>query len=137
MEDDIEDVEDTEVAVRFDPELYPRSYRISLGWTLVILACGAVLTVGALFGLAYFSARPTGGAAVTGFLIALCTVFFCLGLYSVLCGLQYRVTLEADRIESVEPLRQYQLIKPGDTVCVPLRSGALKIAWYRVETCVE
>jgi hypothetical protein len=32
---------------------------------------------------------------------------------------------------------QYQLTKPGDTVCVPLKSGALKIAWYRVETCVQ
>jgi len=109
MEDDIEGVEDTEVAVRFDPELYPRSYRISLGWTVVILACGAVLTIGALFGLAYFSARPTQGAAAAGFLIALCTVFFCLGLYSVLCSLQYRVTLEADRIEIVEPLRRRAL----------------------------
>jgi hypothetical protein len=108
MEDDIED--DFEDAERFDPSLYPRSYRISLRWMLVILACGAVLTLGGLFGLAYFSltyAQYTAAAAL--FLMALCTAFFCLGLYGLLCGLQYRVILEAESIELIEPFRRRSL----------------------------
>lgn len=108
MEDDIED--DFEDAERFDPSLYPRSYHISLRWMLVILACGAVLTLGALFGLAYFSltyAQHTAAAVL--FLMALCTAFFCLGLYALLCGLQYRVILEAESIELIEPFRRRSL----------------------------
>jgi hypothetical protein len=30
---------------------------------------------------------------------------------------------------------QYQRIRQGDTVCVLLRSGALQIAWYQLDTC--
>jgi hypothetical protein len=101
--------EESDLADDFDPALYPRTYRMSLEWRLAILTCGVLLTFGGLFGVAYFSLAGTlaGWAAV--FLITLCAVFGCLGLYGVLHPLQYRVTLTADAIEVIEPFRRRSL----------------------------
>jgi hypothetical protein len=95
----------------FDPELYPRSYGISPGWRLLILTCGAALTCGALLGLAYFgrSSTHTSGTGATLFLMALFTAFLFLGLYGLLCCLQYQLVLAADAVELVEPLRRRSL----------------------------
>ena len=35
------------------------------------------------------------------------------------------------------PEAQYERTKPGDTVCVQLKSGALQVAWYRIGPCGE
>jgi len=35
------------------------------------------------------------------------------------------------------PETLYERTRPGDTVCVQLRPGALQVAWYRVEPCSE
>jgi len=95
----------------FDPELYPRSYCASLGWRLVILACSALLALGALCGLALFDfaslLNSTPLAAL--FLIALFAVFLGLGLYGLLYGFRFRVTLVADHVELVEPFRRHSL----------------------------
>lgn len=40
---------------------------------------------------------------------------------------------EADEVSVSKAL--YQLMRPGDTVCVLLRSGALQIEWYQVTSC--
>jgi hypothetical protein len=40
---------------------------------------------------------------------------------------------DIDEVSVSEAL--YQLTRPGDTVCVLLRSGALRIEWYQVATC--
>ena len=104
--EEIHPYEESDLAEDFDPALYPRTYRMSLVWRLVILSCGALLTLGGLCGVAYFSLANTlaGWAAV--FLIVLCAVFGCLGLYGVLHPLQYRVTLAADAVEVIEPFRR-------------------------------
>ncbi len=101
--------EDSDIAEDFDPALYPRAFRMSLGWRLVILTCGVLLTLGGLFGVTYFSLAGAlaGWAAV--FVITLCAVFVCLGLYGVLHPLQYRVTLAADAVEVTEPFRRRHL----------------------------
>jgi hypothetical protein len=95
----------------FDPALYPRSYGASLGWRLVILACSALLALGAVCGLALFDFSPllnsTPLAAL--FLIALFAVFLGSGLYGLLYGFQFRVTLAADHVELVEPFRRRSL----------------------------
>jgi hypothetical protein len=108
---DLEDAQPTDEdgAAEFDPTLYPRTYRMSLGWRLVILTCGALSALGGLFGAAYFSlaGEPSGWEAA--FLIAVFTVFVCLGLYGVLHPLQYRVTLQANGVEVVEPFRRRRL----------------------------
>jgi hypothetical protein len=95
----------------FDPALYPRSYGASPGWRLVILGCSAVIALGAFCGLALFDFSPllnsTPVAAL--FLIALFALFLGLGLYGLLYGFQFRVTLAANYIELVEPFRRRSL----------------------------
>jgi hypothetical protein len=107
--EELHSYEESDLAEDFDPTLYPRTYRMSLGWRLLILTWGVLLTLGGLFGVAYFSldGTLTGWAAV--FLITLCAVFACLGLYGVLHPLQYRVTLAADAVEAVEPFHRRRL----------------------------
>jgi len=38
--------EESDLAEDFDPTLYPRTYRMSLGWRLMILTWGVLLTLG-------------------------------------------------------------------------------------------
>ena len=102
---------EAEEFVAFDPAFYPRSYGASLGWRLAILACGALVALGAVFGLAFFDYAPLLNSSPPGafFLMALFAVLLCLGLYGVLYGLQFRVLLMADRIDLVEPFRRRSL----------------------------
>jgi hypothetical protein len=120
-----EEAEDAEEVALFDPTFYPRSYGTSLGWRLIILTCGILLAVGALFGLAFgdYSALLQSTPMGALFLIALFAVFLCLGLYGVLYGLRFRVTLEADRVELVEPFRRRSLERSEILGCRTLPSG--------------
>lgn len=95
----------------FEPELYPRTYGLSLGWRLLILTFGAAFTCGALFGLVYFdrTSTPTSGSGATLFLMAVFTVFLLLGVYALLCCVRYQVILAPDGAELVEPFRRRSL----------------------------
>ncbi len=107
--EELQTYEDSGLAENFDPVLYPRTYRMSLGWRLMILTWGVLGTLGGSFGVAYFSLAGTPAGWAAAFLIALCAMFVCLGLYGVLHALRYWVTLAADAVEVVEPFRRRRL----------------------------
>jgi hypothetical protein len=102
---------DTEWVPAFDPTLYPRTYRVSLKWKLLLFAFGLPLAVGGFLAAGWFLLDNTlaGWAAV--FLAALCAALAGLGGYGSLHALQYRVVLTADAIEVIGPLRRRRYLR--------------------------
>jgi hypothetical protein len=98
-----------ESAPEFDLALYPRTYRMSLQWRLLIVICSALLAVGGLLSVGYFALTDTLTAWGAAFIITLCATFSCLGLYGLLSAIQYRVILTADAIEVIEPFGRRRL----------------------------
>src|SRR5579859_170785 len=80
----------------FDPALYPRTYRVSLKWKLLLLAFGLLLAVGGLLGAGWFLLDNTLAGWAAALLVMLCTVLAGLGAHGSLYALQYRVVLGAD-----------------------------------------
>ena len=97
--------------VGFDPTLYPRTYRVTFGWTLLLLALGVPLALGGLLGAGYFLVAGYLAGWAAAFVITVCAAPALLALYGMLYALQYRVILTADAIEVVEPFRRRQLLR--------------------------
>jgi hypothetical protein len=92
----------------FDPTLYPRTYHVAPGWTLLFLALGVPLALAGPLGVGYLLVAGSLAGWAEAFVIAVCAAPSCLAIYGVLYALQYRVILTADAIEVVEPFRRRQ-----------------------------
>lgn len=87
-------------ALQFDPSLYPRTYRTSLGNRIFLLSIGGLVGAGGLLGMIYFGTghemRSPGEKTVFALLSL---VFFLLALYLVLYTFKSKLILHADRVE--------------------------------------
>ena len=88
---------------------YPRTYRVSPGWRLFLLAFGIVFGLGGSAGVGFlvssFPHDRTGAIWATLFLGAIAAGFAGLGVYAALGALMYRVVLTGENVELVEPFR--------------------------------
>jgi hypothetical protein len=100
---------------RLEVPLYPRTYRVSLGWKLFLVVAGVSFGFGSIAGLVFLILRlpDTGNLPVWATIVLGATLagFACMGLYTALSALMYRVVLTADGIEVVEPFRRRQLLR--------------------------
>lgn len=101
-----------ELSIPFDPSLYPRTYKSSLGWRLFLISLGALIAAAALLGLWYFG---TGHESQTRqsalIMVVVCLAFFLLGAYLVVAMLKSKLILTADVIELHEPFVTKSLLR--------------------------
>lgn len=89
---------------------YPRIYRMSTGWKIVLVTMGCVLGLAGIAGLA-FMVHLLPNAATPGIIcIGLCSAAFIgLGIYAVCSAVVYRVVLSAEGVQTIEPFRRGDL----------------------------
>jgi hypothetical protein len=99
----------------FDSSNYPRTYRASLGWKLLLVPIGVLFGLAGIAGIAFalWSLMHDRSAQILAMVLlaAICAAFACLGVYTALSVLTYRVTLRVDGIEVIEPFRRRRLLR--------------------------
>src|SRR5579883_528219 len=94
----------------FESSDYPRTYRVSLGWKLLLLVFGIVSGLGGIAGLLlpvlYFPHDQSGAIWPLSAISAGLAAF---GVYVVSSALMYRVVLTPDSVELTEPFRSCRL----------------------------
>ncbi len=120
---------------------YPRSYRMSAGWTVFMLLFGVAAVAGGAYGAWYFFQPGSARDPLSGLVLAgVCALFLVFGLYVILWVLKGRVVLYPDRIEVYEALTRRTLSRdqilgrrsqqgrksPGTIILVP-REGLRNI----------
>ena len=118
---------------------YPRTYRLSRGWTAFLVVAGTAAAVGGcVAGWSAATAAKTFSAAMTLFAVSAAAVIF--GIYCILSALKSYVVLFADRIEdhgvfATRELQRQQIVgrrfqktrnSPGALILEP-RDGARKV----------
>jgi len=120
---------------------FPRTYRVSAGWTVFLVLGGLAATVGGAYGAWYFGVQNRDGSRTAAFFVlGIFLVFILFGLYAIVSALKARIVLYPDRIELHEVLNNRTLALheivgrrrvhnpngPYTTVLLP-RSGLRKI----------
>ena len=80
--------------------VYPRTYRVSRGWQVLLIGSSLILGIPSLFGILYFaSGHEADAKSAMYFWVGICVVFAALSVYLILTTLHSKIVLLADRIE--------------------------------------
>jgi hypothetical protein len=96
----------------FDPSIYPRTYRVSLGYGFFLFLLGGIVFVAGCLGTWYFGTGHEMRTPTQAGIMAACSfLFVLLGTYLIAFILRFKVILQPDAIVVQEPFTARTLLR--------------------------